>query len=155
MADILQARVDEMKGRNKNEHGKYEYLRKEFLPKGTANQCTASIYEIPPQKSAYPYHYHTQNEEVFYIIRGSGILRTPDGERRVSAGELLYFPANEKGAHKLTNNSTDETLIYLDFDTCNAIDVAFYPDSGKIGIWGKDINKLYKSDENVNYYDGE
>lgn len=92
MADILQARIHEMTSRHKNEHKKYEYLKKEFLPRGTADQCVVSVYEIPPHKSAYPYHYHTQNEEVFYIIRGSGILRTPDGERTVSAGGSIVFP---------------------------------------------------------------
>lgn len=155
MADILQARINEIASTHKNEHDKYEYSRKEFLPRGTANQCKVSVYEIPPMKSAYPYHYHTQNEEVFYIINGNGILKTPNGERTVSAGDLLYFPANEKGAHKLTNNSLNEALVYLDFDTCNSIDVAFYPDSGKIGVWGMNINKLYKAGENVDYYDGE
>ena len=41
------------------------------------------------------------------------------------------------------------------FDTQNAIAVAFYPDSGKIGIWGKEINKLYKANDNIGYYSGE
>lgn len=67
----------------------------------------------------------------------------------------MYFPANEKGAHKLTNNSSNETLVYLDFDTCNAIDVSYYPDSGKIGVWGKSIDKIYKAGESVDYYEGE
>lgn len=155
MSNILHTRINDIIGQSKKEHKKYEYNKKDFVPRGTANQCVVSVYEIPPQKSAYPYHYHTQNEEVFYIISGSGILKTPDGERLVSAGDLLFFPANEKGAHMLTNNSSTDTLIYLDFDTRNSIDVAFYPDTGKIGIWGKDINKMYMVDENVDYYDGE
>ncbi|WMJ86032.1 hypothetical protein [Anaerocolumna sp. MB42-C2] len=71
-------------------------------------------------------------------------MKTPNDERIVSAGDLLYFPAEEKGEHKLTNSSSNETLVYLDFDTCNLVDVAFYPDSGKIGVWGLNINKLYK-----------
>ncbi len=155
MSDILHTRINDMTGESKKVHEKYEYNKKEFVPRGVANQCVVSVYEIPPQKSAYPYHYHVQNEEVFYIISGSGILKTPDGERIVSEGDLLFFPANEKGAHMLTNNSLTEMLVYLNFDTCNAIDVTFYPNSGKIGIWGKDINKLYKADENVDYYNGE
>ena len=145
MSDILVVRINEITGQSK----------KEFVPKETAGQCAVSVYEIPPQKSAYPYHYHTQNAEVFYIISGSGILKTPNSERAVSTGDLLFFPANEKGAYKLTNNSSTEVLVYLDFDTCNSIDIAFYPDSGKIGIWGKNINRLYKVDENMEYYDGE
>jgi len=113
-----------------------------------------SLYEIPPGKSAYPYHYHTQNEECFYILSGSGSLRTPEGERPVQAGEFLFFPAGEQGAHKLTNTG-DVNLVYLDYDAEHEIDVAFYPDSGKIGIWGMGINQVYKTEDQVGYYEGE
>src|SRR5690606_31385298 len=113
--------------------------------------CKISLYEIPPQKAAYPYHYHTKNEEAFYILQGSGLLKTPEGERPVAAGDLIFFPANEKGAHKLTNTSETEMLIYLDFDTHNDLDVAFYPDSGKIGVWGQGINQVYRVQEQVTY----
>ena len=155
MPEILHARISQLTGRSKNEHQKYEYTKKEFVTREAAKQCVVSVYEIPPLKTAYPYHYHTQNEEVFYIISGSGVLKTPEGERTVSAGDLLFFPADEKGSHMLTNNSQDDNLVYLDFDTNNIIDVSFYPDSGKIGIWGKDINKVFQTDSHVNYYDGE
>jgi uncharacterized cupin superfamily protein len=96
-----------------------------------------------------------KNEESFYIISGKGVLKTPLGDRSVSAGDFLFFPANEKGAHKLTNTSKTESLIYLDFDTYHDIDVAFYPDSGKIGVWGKNINQLYKTNDQVEYYKDE
>jgi len=33
--------------------------------------------------------------------------------------------------------------------------VAFYPDSGKIGVWGKNINQLYKTNDQVEYYKDE
>jgi len=111
--------------------------------------------KFPPKKTAYPYHYHMKSEEVFYILSGKGLLKTPDGEKTVTAGDYIFFPANENGAHKLTNISDTETLVYLDFDTYNDIDVAFYPDSGKVGIWGKNINQLYKIKDQVGYYDGE
>ncbi len=67
----------------------------------------------------------------------------------------MFFPPNEKGAHKLTNTSDSELLVYLDFDTHNDIDVAFYPDSGKIGVWGENLNKVFKVNQQVEYYDGE
>ena len=125
------------------------------MPRGEAKQCTVSIYEIPPLKSAYPYHYHCKDEEVFYIISGEGVLRTPEGERAVKAGDLLFFPADESGAHKLTNASETENLIYIDFDVIHDLDAAVYPDSGKIGIWGKNINRVYRLDSDVDYYEGE
>ena len=117
--------------------------------------CAVFHYEIPPGKAAYPYHYHVKNEESFYILSGRGLLRTPSGEKEVCAGDFLYFPAGESDAHKLTNISKTENLVYIDFDTINALDVCFYPDSGKLGIWGKNINKCYKSKQDVNYYDDE
>ena len=63
-------------------------------------------------------------------------------------------PPNEQGAHKLTNTGT-QPLIYLDFDTAHDIDVCFYPDSDKIGVWGMGINKVYRTDDSVGYYEGE
>lgn len=67
----------------------------------------------------------------------------------------MFFPANRSGAHKLTNASKTEKLVYIDFDTANDIDVAFYPDSGKMGVWGMDVNKVYKIDADVDYYRDE
>ena len=34
-------------------------------------------------------------------------------------------------------------------------DQALYPDSGKIGVWGKQVNKVYHLDDDVDYYEGE
>ena len=71
------------------------------------------------------------------------------------SSKASFFPANENGAHKLTNTSETERLVYIDFDTSNDLDVALYPDSGKIGIWGKEVNQIYKTDQNVAYFEGE
>ena len=83
------------------------------------------------------------------------MLRTRKGEREVKPGDLLFFPAGEDGAHKLTNTSDSEPLVYLDFDIVHDLDVTMYPDSGKLGIWGMDTNKIYRIDDDVDYYDGE
>ena len=155
MSDIKQLKMDDIPSKHKCVHDDYEYYKRDFIPKGYANQCAVSIYEIPPLKSAYPYHYHYKNEEVFYILSGEGILKTPEGEKIVTAGDFIFLPASSNGAHKMTNTSESEHLTYIDFDTVNDIDVAIYPDSKKIGIWGKGINRVYKMDEDVDYYDGE
>jgi len=152
---IKHSKIDDLEKNHKSEHEDYEYFKRDFLPRGLAKGCVVSIYEIPPKKSAYPYHYHHKNEEVFYVISGKGILRTPEGEREVVSGDLLFFPADASGAHKLTNSSDDEMLVYLDFDTAHDIDVTMYPDSDKIAVWGKGINKLFRTGNHVNYYDGE
>lgn len=155
MEEILKVRFEDVPSKHKSEHEGYEYYKRELVSKSDAHQCAISIYEVPPGKAAYPYHYHIRNEEAFYILRGIGLLETPTGNKEVSAGDFLFFPANEEGAHKLINTSKTEALVYIDFDTHNEIDVAFYPHSGKVGIWGKNINQVYYTNKQVNYYSGE
>lgn len=155
MFDFKHSNVEDLPSKEKKKHEGYEHIRRDFIRWGEAEKMGVSLYEIPPKQSAYPYHYHHKNEELFYIISGKGVLKTPEGERPVQAGDLLFFPANEKGAHKLTNSSDTEKLVYLDVDVVHDLDVAVYPDSGKIGVWGKNINRIYHVDDDVDYYDGE
>lgn len=148
-------KFDKLPQSHKNVHPDYEYYKKDFIPRGYAEKTMVSIYEIPPGKSAYPYHYHLKNEETFYIISGEGVLKTPQGERKVAAGDLIFFPASAEGAHKLTNISETEKLVYIDFDVIHDMDVTVYPDSQKIAVWGKNVNRVYPQDANVGYYEGE
>ena len=155
MSQIKHSKIEDIPASHKCEHEGYEYYRRKFIPFGGAKNSLVSVYEIPPHKSAYPYHFHHNNEETFYILSGEGVLRTPDGERKVTAGELLFFPTGPAGAHKLTNSSDTENLVYIDFDVVHDVDITIYPDSDKIGVWGMGINQLYPQGEAVDYYDGE
>ena len=155
MSEIKHCKIEDLPVSHRCEHDGYEYFRRKFIPFEGAKNSLVSIYEIPPGKAAYPYHFHHKNEETFYILSGVGVLRTPEGERTVKAGELLFFPTGEAGAHKLTNASETEMLVYIDFDVVHDIDVAVYPDSDKIGIWGKGINRIYPWEADVDYYEGE
>ena len=154
MKDIIHSNIEDVSREHVETEG-YEYYKRRLLPRGSAEQLAIFVYEIPPGKAAIPYHYHMKNEEIFFIMNGEGELRTPSGCRAVKAGEFIYFPANENGAHKLTNTSETEMLVYMDIDTTSDLDVTFYPDSGKMGVWGKEINKLYREGDDVDYYDGE
>lgn len=155
MSEIKHSKIEDIPAGHRCEHEGYEYFRRKFIPFGGAKNALVSVYEIPPGKSAYPYHYHHKNEETYYILSGEGVLKTPEGERQVKAGELLFFPTGPEGAHKLTNSSKTEMLTYIDFDVVHDIDIAVYPDSEKIGIWGMGINKIYPEDADVDYYHGE
>ena len=152
MPGILHMRMEDMRV-SRNAHGDYEYTKRTFVRRG-AGETLLCVYEIPPGTSAYPYHYHLRDEESFHILSGKGTLRTPEGERPVAAGDFLYFPAGVEGAHKLTNTGT-EPLVYIDFDVIHDLDVCVYPDSGKLAVWGKDVNRVYPMDANVDYYKGE
>ncbi len=155
MSQIKHSKIENIPVSHKCEHEGYEYYRKKFIPFGGAKNSLVSVYEIPPHKSAYPYHFHHNNEETFYILNGEGVLRTPDGDRKVTAGELLFFPTGPAGAHKLTNCSDTENLVYIDFVVVHDVDITVYPDSNKIGVWGMGINQIYPQGEAVDYYEGE
>ena len=155
MSGIKHMNWKDIPSKQKAEHEDYVYRRRKFLGFGERNNTCVSIYEILPGKAAYPYHYHHKNEETFFILRGHGLLKTPEGEKNVSAGDLLFFPANCDGAHKLTNLSDTEDLVYLDVDVVHDLDVAVYPETGKLGVWGKNINRIWRQQDDVDYYDGE
>lgn len=155
MSGIKHMNWQDIPSKQKAEHEDYVYRRRKFLGFGETNNICVSIYEIPPGKAAYPYHYHHKNEETFFILRGHGLLKTPEGEKNVWAGDLLFFPANCDGAHKLTNLSDTEDLVYLDVDVVHDLDVAVYPETGKLGVWGKNINRIWRQQDDVDYYDGE
>ncbi len=155
MSEIKHSKLSDLPAGHKDEHPDYEYFRRKFVAFGEANNTVVSVFELPPRKSAYPCHYHHKNEETFYILAGSGLLKTPAGERSVGPGELLFFTAGPEGAHKLTNTSDTEKLVYIDFDAVHDVDIAVYPDSDKLGIWGKGINRLFPLSESVDYYHGE
>lgn len=135
--------------------GKFEYEKLELVTKQQAKQCVAALLKIPPKKAGYPYHYHILNEECFFLLSGTGILRSPEGEQEVTAGDFLFFPRGESGAHILTNASETDPLVYLDVDTNNDPEICFYPDSRKIGVWGDGIRQLYFTKDQAEYFDGE
>lgn len=139
----------------KSAHPGYEFKKRVIVGNEDSAHFNVSVYEVPPGKAAVPYHYHMRNEEVFFILSGTGLLKSPEGERTVTAGDFLYFPNNENGAHKITNISENEPLIYADFDTMHDPEVAFYPDSGKVGIFGKEKRLILPTSQQMDYYEGE
>jgi uncharacterized cupin superfamily protein len=136
-----------------DENGKYENAGPEACG---GNGTVVAFYTLPPGKSSYPFHYHVNNEEVFYIISGQGVLDTPNGTRGVAAGDVIICPAGAEGAHRLTNASDTEHFVYLDVDTNRTPDVVYYPRSSKVGIRAAGgIRDNYHLDSAVAYYQGE
>ena len=113
-----------------------------------------AFYILQPGKANYPYHYHKGNEEVFYIINGQGTLKTNEGDKTVSEGDIIIMPTNENGAHMLINTS-DAPLVYIDIHTVSQPEVVVYPETNKIMVVAGDIKGSFKLDSEVNYLEGE
>ncbi len=126
-----------------------------------AQKLGYSFFTVPPGKAAFPYHTHSGNEEMIYIIAGAAILRHGQEELAVSAGTVIACPAGAEYPHQLINTGTEE-LRYLVVSTMEYPDLSGYPDSNKIGAYATaalrsqvGFRALYVKDTNVGYYDGE
>ena len=89
-------------------------------------KCNVNFVEVEPGNTAYGYHWHEENEEVFYIISGEAVVKTIDGDVKLRQGDAIYFPSNEKGSHVISNPSKTEKLVYIDFGTANLPDVVHF-----------------------------
>jgi uncharacterized cupin superfamily protein len=118
-----------------------------------------SLWELPAGEAAYPYHFHYTEEELVVVLDGAPSLRTPDGWRELSEGEVVAFPRGEHGGHQLVNR-TAETVRFLSFSTNGEPDIVIYPDSGKLGAVerltdGGSLRAVFRLTDAVDYLDGE
>lgn len=150
MKEIIITNMEKISPKH-HEHNQYEYYNYEV----ERNQTVVAFYTLPPGKSNYPFHYHTINEEVFYVISGNGVLETFDEKHKIKAGDIVVCPVGKNGAHKITNISETENLVYLDVDTNNKPEIVYYPHSNKLGVRAAGINDNYSLDSKIDYYDGE
>ncbi len=122
-----------------------------------------SLYELPPGKRSWPYHYHTGNAEAFYVLSGTGRLRANDADHPLEPGDYVACPVGPDGAHRVVNDG-DDPLRYLAISTMREPDVTVYPDSGKIGVFAgsapggegdRDVSGYYDRDSDVPYWADE
>ena len=72
---------------------------------------------VPPGKRACPFHSHRGEEEMFFVVRGTGTLRYGSETRPVRAGDVICCPTGgPETAHQIVNDSSEE-LAYLSVST--------------------------------------
>lgn len=97
-------------------------------------QLGYNLTAVPPGKRAFPLHNHHVNEEMFFILEGSGELKIGVDTYPVRPGDVIACPAGGKElAHQITNTG-DIELKYLAVSTKLYPEICDYPDSGKFGI---------------------
>jgi len=110
------------------------------------------IRSLDPGRFSFPYHFHRNAEELFLIIAGKAMLRTPEGFSEISKDDVIFFEKGPSGAHQLYNHS-NSACVYLDLRTSAGIDICEYPDSNKVNILP--YMEIYESSTRVDYYKGE
>ena len=126
-----------------------------------AQKLGYSFFSVPPGKAAFPYHTHTTNEEMIYVLEGQGLLRLGKEEIEATAGTIVACPPGTEFPHQLVNTGNQE-LRYLVVSTMEYPDLSEYPDSNKIGAYataavGRQVGfrALFVKDRHVGYYEGE
>jgi uncharacterized cupin superfamily protein len=111
----------------------------------------------------WPYHAHFANEEMLIVIKGRPSLRTEEGWRELSLGEVASFSVGRGGAHQIVNRS-DEPVRLLIVSEMNAPELSLYPDSNKILAGtrppggeegGSDIYEFFDLADVADYWQGE
>lgn len=128
-----------------------------------AKRLGCSLYELPPGKRSFPFHYHLAQEEALYVLEGSATLRLGDQELEVAAGDYVALPIGPSHSHQLINES-NAVVRYLCLSTLDFPEVAVYPDSNKVGVLGghasvdasgAPLMHLARRGGDLGYYDGE
>lgn len=110
---------------------------------------------VPPGKRSCPFHSHSGEEEMFFIVKGRGTLRYGNETRAIRAGDFICCPTGgPETAHQIVNDS-DAPLAYISVSTMRDAEVCEYPDSKKIGAFGKGVRHMTATGSNVDYWTDE
>ncbi len=124
-----------------------------------------NITAVPPGKRAFPPHNHQINEEMFYVLEGTGEVRIGEITYPIRPGDIVACLAGGKEkAHVVTNTGNVE-LKYLAISTKISPEICEYPETGKYttyseptaGAGGKSdaTSVAVHEGEDINYWEGE
>ena len=116
-----------------------------------AERTGFGLYELEPGQSTWPYHFELGSEEWLLVVEGEVTLRTPDGERTLRAGDLVYFPEGPDGAHAVRNDS-DATARFAMPSVDEPTNAAIYPDTQTFVLHGPGFEHRAKLGEPTEYW---
>ncbi len=133
---------------------------------GGATQVMVNRDRLPPGAKTSPLHWHTHDEELVFVLRGTPTLRqlrggegapVPDWEsgteERVGlqVGDVVAFGPHRPVAHQLLNES-DEDVVLLVVGTNDPADVCVLPETGRVYVRGLDRADVLRP---TGYFEGE
>jgi uncharacterized cupin superfamily protein len=118
----------------------------------TPKNLNFDVRLLNPGQFSTLYHFHRHAEELFLVLSGTMTLRTPKGLEPVTAGDIIFMEMGESGAHQFYNQGT-EPCTYLDIRTFIGMDIAEYPDSGKLLI--APSMEIFSKETKMKYFEGE
>jgi uncharacterized cupin superfamily protein len=144
--------INEIEWVKRNAPTPYDFEEKDIDPLIGGKHLGYRLILLQPNKASFPMHLHNFGEEMFHVIEGSCILKTPRGDLSVTVGDFIAFPPGAAGAHKFINTGNAPcTLLAVGMSIAH--DVSEYPDSNKVFPYV--ARRIFRKDEGVDYWDGE
>ena len=121
---------------------------------------------LPPGTRAFPFHSHRINEEMFFVIAGTGEIRIGDERHAIRAGDVIACPpGGPETGHQIANTAADGELRFFAVSTLISPEICEYADSGKFAIsadFGTDAGGkaqgfrfIGRAAQSLDYWDGE
>lgn len=118
---------------------------------GRSVRIGVNLREVPPGLWSGTFHWHTHEEEHFFVLEGRGEFRIGATRQKVKAGDYVVFPPGGRVAHAVRNTGRGP-LRYIVIGTRETGDVCVYPDSGKVAVPALgQVGRIVSAD----YWDGE
>ena len=134
---------------------RYEARIGMIAPQIGAKKLGYNLTAVPPGKRAFPFHSHRLQEEMFYVIEGTGEVRIGAETFPIRAGDIIACPTGgPETAHQIINTGKAE-LKYLAVSTKAEAEICEYPDTGKIAGFAESLRFVMRGDQQVGYWDGE
>jgi uncharacterized cupin superfamily protein len=145
--------------------GQYDIRWAEIASRIGARKLGYNLTVVAPGKRNCPFHSHRAEEEMFFILEGTGELRYGGQRHPLRAGDIIACPTGGPGtAHQIINTG-DTEMRYLSVSTMAPIEICEYPDSGKFGVFEdlpEDANEqrarlrhLARHEDARDYWEGE
>ena len=114
----------------------------------------ASLYELAPGQATFPYHWHQLEEEWLIVLAGEPTLRSPTASSgsRPGCGRL---PGRPRGRASPSQRHRGARAALMLSSRSPGGEICFYPDSGKIGLFGPELRKMVAAEPDLDYFHNE
>jgi uncharacterized cupin superfamily protein len=97
-------------------------IRQRLGDAGGLTDVGINLMRLPPGNWSSQGHWHSEEDELVYVLEGELVLIEDGGETVLRAGDCAAFPKNSGNGHHMINRSVS-TAVYLEVGTRSPTDV--------------------------------
>ena len=112
-----------------------------------SDRLFSQVYRLAPHASGNRLHHHSDVDEMYVVLEGTGILRTNHGNASLKPGDIVVKPAGSGLATQFI--AGDNGMTILDIESWNGpdqTDVVGYLDHREVFLRGRGLNHVVPLD---------